>query len=681
MKRIFPVLMASLCGLHTKAQLESADTAALQAVEVKAFEQHRKLAEVPAAVVLIGTAQLNRFGNTSLVPVLNSQAGVRMEERSPGSYRLNLRGSSLRAPFGVRNVKIYYNDIPYTTPGGDSYLNQLGFYSVTSLEVIKGPGSSLYGAGTGGVVLLNSDPARWRKGLQLDLFGGSYQAYNYHLHLHTGTDSFQHSIHFQSLGSDGYRQQSALRRKVLSWDLNARTSGKSQLKAHFFYSDLFYETPGGLNRKEFDSIPTAARPRTGTVPGAVAARATMNQKTFFSGIHYRYQITPHWSAHTSLYGAFTRLRNPGLFNFSWVNEAHTGGRTTLSFQKQAVSVQAGMELQQGFTTAKAFKNVEGNPDSLRTDDEVNNRQFFAFAQLTVSLKRNWLLTGGASINQLKTSVTRLSSVPSTMRNRRYDNEWAPRLALLKKIRPGLTVYSSISRGFSPPTTSELLPSSGIIATALQAEQGVNLELGSRGSFRNGRFSYDINAFYFQLRQAIVIRRDSLGRDYFVNAGATRQEGLETQLQYWWQEGTGTRWAASRIWVSHTLYRFRYKKYIKGAQNFSGKQLPSVPRHNFVMGIDATLKAGWYTRATYGYTDPIPLNDANTDWSNATHLLALRLGYQKMIRNKWRLDVFAHGDNLTNTRYSLGFDLNAGGGRYFNTAPGRNWTIGASISLP
>src|ERR1044071_9056432 len=106
--------------------------------------------QVAAPVAVISTAQLSRFTNTTILPALNSNPGIRMEERSPGSYRLNIRGSSLRSPFGVRNVKTYYDDIPYTDPGGNTYLNQLGFYNIQSIEVIKGPGSSLYGAGTGG---------------------------------------------------------------------------------------------------------------------------------------------------------------------------------------------------------------------------------------------------------------------------------------------------------------------------------------------------------------------------------------------------------------------------------------------------------------------------------------------------------------------------------------------------
>ncbi|GAC1420066.1 MAG: hypothetical protein NVS1B13_16510 [Flavisolibacter sp.] len=62
----------------------------------------------------------------------------------------------MRSPFGVRNVKIYYNDLPITDPSGNTYFNQLGFYNFYSMEIIKGPASSLYGAGTGGVLLIEN---------------------------------------------------------------------------------------------------------------------------------------------------------------------------------------------------------------------------------------------------------------------------------------------------------------------------------------------------------------------------------------------------------------------------------------------------------------------------------------------------------------------------------------------
>jgi iron complex outermembrane receptor protein len=164
----------------------------------------------------------------------------------------------------------------------------------------------------------------------------------------------------------------------------------------------------------------------------------------------------------------------------------------------------------------------------------------------------------------------------------------------------------------------------------------------------------------------------------VNAGQTRQAGLETQLSFWWNKGTGAFWSASRMWVSHTGYVFRYKNFVKGNLDYSGKQLPSVPRQNLVVGIDAQLKSGFYANVTYTYTDPIPLNDANTNWSSAIHLLSIRAGVKKTINRHVQLELYLSGDNLTNTLYSLGYDLNANGGRYFNPAPRRNALAGLML---
>ncbi|HLO80837.1 MAG TPA: Plug domain-containing protein, partial [Chitinophagaceae bacterium] len=92
-------------------------------IEVRGFETRTSQVRVPASISTITNRDLQRFSNTSLVPVFNTVAGVRMEERSPGSYRLSIRGSLLRSPFGVRNVKVYWKDIPLTDAGGNTYLN------------------------------------------------------------------------------------------------------------------------------------------------------------------------------------------------------------------------------------------------------------------------------------------------------------------------------------------------------------------------------------------------------------------------------------------------------------------------------------------------------------------------------------------------------------------------------
>src|SRR5690606_3655794 len=70
-------------------------------------------------------------------------------------FRLSIRGSLLRSPFGVRNVKVYYDEIPLTDAGGNTYLNSLDAGSISEINILKGPDGSLFGANSGGVVLLS----------------------------------------------------------------------------------------------------------------------------------------------------------------------------------------------------------------------------------------------------------------------------------------------------------------------------------------------------------------------------------------------------------------------------------------------------------------------------------------------------------------------------------------------
>src|SRR5688500_9639297 len=212
------LLLATHFFLFSQAQNDSLQELNLQEVVIKAFEQHRKLKDVPAAVNYVGRQTLERFSPLSIVSAVNSTPGIRMEERSPGSYRVNIRGSSLRSPFGVRNVKIYYNDIPFTDPGGQTYLNQLGYYNFNSIEIIKGSNNSLYGAGTGGVLLIESLNEDERPGITSEYSFVSYGLQNLYASISTVSDKLVSRVGFQHQESNGYRDHSKLKKTVYSWN-------------------------------------------------------------------------------------------------------------------------------------------------------------------------------------------------------------------------------------------------------------------------------------------------------------------------------------------------------------------------------------------------------------------------------------------------------------------------------
>jgi iron complex outermembrane receptor protein len=188
-------------------------------------------------------------------------------------------------------------------------------------------------------------------------------------------------------------------------------------------------------------------------------------------------------------------------------------------------------------------------------------------------------------------------------------------------------------------------------------------------------------FYFRLRNTIAQRRDVSGGDYFVNAGSTKQNGVETFLSYRLLEKNHLFFDNIKVWVSHTWHDFHYSNFQKVTDvttDYSGKRLPSIPQHYLAAGLDVITKSGLYANLSYYYSDPIPLNDANTDYASSYNLGIARIGFRKSLTRRFMLDIFGTADNIFDVKYSLGNDINAFGGRYYNAAPERNFSVGASM---
>jgi iron complex outermembrane receptor protein len=661
---------------------DSSDTRPLHEVVIKAYEQNRKLIDVGAPVAVVSKASLDRFGDGSILPAMNMEPGVRMEERSPGSYRLNIRGSSIRSPFGVRDVKVYYNEIPLTDPGGNTYLNELGFYNFQSLEVIKGTAGSLYGAGIGGAVLISSMPAVWDKGLSVDYTGGSYNSNNTNVGLRLGDGDHRSILTYNHQTSDGYRQQTQMRRDVGSWETMLRPSDKQTIHAYILYSDLYYQTPGGLTEPEYNKDPQMARPPVGTSPGAVQAQAAIFQKNFTAGFSNTFHLSDHWQNTTALYGAYTDFTNPGIRVYEYRQEPHFGGRTVVQYTRDwgasRLQVNAGAEAQKGFFETRDYTNNGGIPAALQTDDKLNNWTYMAFAQADLKLPDGWAVTGGASFNANAVNITAVNVTPPVTSKIRFTNKLAPRIAVLKKVLPDISVYGSASRGFSTPTVQELQKSNGLVGPPLEPENGVDFELGGRGSFLGGRLFIDIDGFIFHINNAIVQRIDSSGVSYSVNAGGTNQHGIETFISYRLIDRPGGFCNSLRVFVSHAWHDFHYASFVQDTNNYSGHRLPSVPLQTIVGGLDISLKTGFYANATYTYTDKIPLNDANTFHAGSYNLLGGRIGFRKVLA-RWKGDLYAGIDNAADIKYSLGDDFNAALNRFYNAAPTRNYFAGLSMN--
>ena len=168
---------------------------------------------------------------------------------------------------------------------------------------------------------------------------------------------------------------------------------------------------------------------------------------------------------------------------------------------------------------------------MQTNDNINTWTYTIFAQADLFFGKGWQASAGLSYNEAFIGIKRISVPGAPSRNKTFSNLFAPRVAVSKKITPEILLYASVSKGFSPPTVSEVLPSTGSINTDLQPENGISYETGVKSGFFNKRLYVEVIGFYFELHQAIVVRKDSSNADYYTNAGSTTQKGIESQLSY------------------------------------------------------------------------------------------------------------------------------------------------------
>jgi iron complex outermembrane receptor protein len=691
--------LLGLLPLSTLAQT-AADTTravALPAATVTGYGQRLPLRRTAAAVGVLDARTIEQFSPTALTQAVNTLPGVRLEERATASYRLSIRGSTLRSPFGVRNVKVYYNGLPLTEAGGSTPLNLLDPALIGRIEVLKGPAGSVYGAGTGGVARFETpvSPAGTSR-VAVGATVGNYGLRRSTMVAETNSATTSVRAQYAHQSLDGYRQQSALQRDVLALDVRTIASPKTTLAAHLLYADISYQLPGGLTRAQFEADPRQARPGTAAAPGTVAQQAYYASRTGLLGFTHEYRFNDKVDLQTTLYGSGSALRTPYLIDYQIGAAVGGGGRTVLHWRTalagRTLRLQGGGEFQGSLANGRSYLNVAGRPGALRYDDDITTTTGFVFGQADYELPAGLLLTAAASYNRLRYGIVRSSAAAANPTAYQFARSFrpvlSPRVALLKEFSAALAAYASVSTGFAPPTVEEIRPSDGSLNADLQAERGTSYEVGARGQLLGSRLGYEVSIFDLELHETIVSSTTAQGIVVFRNTGRTHQRGLEAALSGWlWREAAPVASAPDngpaagyglRAWASYAYNDFRFGSYPSGGADLNGNRLTGTTPHTLSAGLDFSERLGFYLSPSLGHQARVVLNDANTEMAAGYWVFGARGGWRRTLLGHLETNLYAGLDNAFDRRYSLGNDLNAFGGRYFQPAPGRAWYSGAQL---
>ena len=125
-RRLLPLAVLTLSTLVAKAEASAPDSLLwnwvhLDSAAIAAFSPLIPSEQIAGSRWVTDSTLVNGFGAHDVSNALNQLPGVSMETRGDGgSRRLNVRGSSLRSPFAVRNTQLFMHGFLMTEADGTS---------------------------------------------------------------------------------------------------------------------------------------------------------------------------------------------------------------------------------------------------------------------------------------------------------------------------------------------------------------------------------------------------------------------------------------------------------------------------------------------------------------------------------------------------------------------------------
>lgn len=647
-------------------------------VKIDAYKKPTTFIASTKSVSVVSENLLNQNTSERMLESINQIAGARMEERSPGSYRISLRGSTLRSPFGVRNVKVYLDDFILSDASGNTYFNVISPELIDRMEIYKGPESGDYGAVTGGTVLLKTKSS---DNLSANLSTGSYGTFNQSFNFSKQIGKHFLEVFQNYYQTDSYREQSKVKRKQIFIKDNFQYSEKGILKGMLMYSDLDYQTPGGLTLEQMNTDRKQARPRTATLPGAEEQNAGIRNKMILAGLSNEYQLNNNFSHFILVQGSYVDFENPFITNFENRFEKNFALRTHFNYEKNwdkiSLAYRLGFEGGMNDILVKNYDNnkgFEGNPQNF---DQIKNASGFYFLSQKLNVNEKFFSDISVSLNSNSYDWERL--YPRTENgNIHFKNQWLPNFGVTYLLEKGFSVRGKIGKGNSAPTNEEIRSSTQEFNVNLNPEYGWNKEVGIRKQFVNS-FFVEANYFDFQLNDAIVRRQNEAGQEYFVNSGKTVQKGFEFLLESKNFDLKNDFFSQLKFRFSGSFYDFKFKNYQQNQNDFSGNDVTGVPRTTINSLLNFTFFKKLYVDYSHFYTSKIPLNDANSVWSKSSLVGNIQFRFPVDFE-KTRVNLYLQVQNLYNEDYVLGFDINAFGNRYYNPAAKRNFILGIKVDF-
>ncbi len=628
---------------------QALDTLASNAAALSSDDLARVDAQAPSeALNRLPGVSIHRNNGVENLPAIRSP--VLTGGQSSGSFLFLEDGAPIRAP-GFANVNgIFETSMDFAD----------------RVEVVRGPGSALYGSNAvHGIVNVITPAPLAAPALDWSAELGSFGRESGTLSMAFGGETNRAYVGLHAEHTDGWRADSDLSRQQALFGWAARL-GEWSLDGRIVFQNLNQQSAGFVQGPDVYDIGAIARsnPTPGAFRDQKLTRGRLTLERSF-GQDWRLSLTGNARTIDSALQLFffpSRAREESGQEGGGVQAAlYWDPSETLSFIFGADSdvTQGRLREVQTLPTQPG-----GYVQGLHYDYVVDMRQIALYAQARWAFAPNWSATLGLRGEQMDYEYDNHAPDGDVGRFRRaadrsddFDNV-TPKLGFVWTPAEGQAIWLNLARGARAPQITDLYSLQTLQTPGTQRSETLNsVELGWRGAL--GPLRTEIALYHMDKDHTSFRASDG----FTITDGASEHEGIELSGSL----PLGDRFDLSG-WVTYARHIYRFNNAADGVVD--GNDIDTAPRWL------------WNARAHWRATDALGVelewvhmgeyftNAANTRLYPGHNVLNLRADWDV----SERLTLYGAIRNLTNTDYADRADFAFGNDRYF---PGedRGFTIG------
>jgi iron complex outermembrane recepter protein len=667
---ISDLVQNSSIGLYAK-QME------LNVITITASREAAERLESPLAIHKLSAQIVDETKFTSVYELINKTPGVLMTNLNNEQHSM-----SIRQPMTTASYFLYMEDgVPIRPTGvfNHNALLEINQFAIGSVEVVKGPVSSIYGpeAIGGGINFFSHRPTAVptvKVGIQFDQWG--YKRVQFA----TGATIGKFGYHVAGLSST--QQQTWLARSdydkhIVNGRFDYNFTSKTRLIGTLMYGQYDSQTSGSVDSLSFFSREYPSNNNfTYRKVKAMRSRLTLehdwNSKahTFITAFQrknehgqnpsYMIRWNPNSnpttargqinSSNFSSYG--TILQHSQRFSFlkSKLIAGATYDYSPVDYWAYQIDLDA--KLRPDGTSVELFTIAQERPDIPISEYNAVIQNLGLYSQYDLHPIKNMLLSIGGRFDQMLYDYNNILDASS---GRNSYSQFTPKIGMTYNLKNNRGLYANYAKGFSPPSlTAVFRPKPKVNDTDptefyynLQPALFNNLEVGVWAALFKNKVMLDVSVYQLNgTNELLNIRQPDNSFDY-QSAGKTRHQGIEIGLTY--KPSKQVFFRTGGALSIHTYEDFLISERETDAiQNLSGFEMPSAPRMRFNSELSYYPKfvKNLRTSLEWQYVSGWYQNQINTIEAEGYNLINFRIGY------KWKaIELFGNIMNVANSLYA------------------------------